>query len=108
MAENSNTTPSRTSRNDGATAAARRAPPTAPLVVASSRNIPIRMSVIRSRTYAAAAPELVAMTLTMLAPIARRTSKPNRIVRARMTMIPLPTPASGVIESGFPPPTGSS
>jgi hypothetical protein len=55
------------------------------------------MSVIRSRTYAAAAPELVAMTLTMLAPIASRMSTPNRMVRAGITRMPPPTPASAPI-----------
>jgi len=42
----------------------------APTVVATSRNIPIRMLVKPSRTYAAAAPEDVAITDTSDAPTA--------------------------------------
>ena len=50
--------------------AASSAPAIAPKVVAISRNIPIRMLEKPSRTYAAAAPEEVAMTETSVAPMA--------------------------------------
>ena len=49
---------------------ARNAPVIAPVVVAISSNIATRRLVIRSRTYAAAAPLEVAITDTIDAPIA--------------------------------------
>jgi hypothetical protein len=46
------------------------APTSAPIVVAISSSIPMRMLVKPSLTYAAAAPELVAMIETSEAPMA--------------------------------------
>ena len=52
------------------TRVARNAPNTAPTVVATSRNIPIRTFESPSRTYAAAAPDEVAITEISDAPMA--------------------------------------
>jgi hypothetical protein len=49
---------------------------------------------MRSRTYAAAAPELVAMTDTSDAPIASWMSMPKTRVSTGTTMIPPPMPSS--------------
>jgi hypothetical protein len=52
------------------TRVARNAPKSAPMVVATSRNMPMRTLERPSRTYAAAAPEEVAMTEMREAPMA--------------------------------------
>ena len=62
--------PKRPPRMDGEIFAAANAPQTAPTVLAISRNMPMRMFENPSRTYAAAAPEEVAITDISVAPMA--------------------------------------
>jgi hypothetical protein len=64
------TAPKITPRTPGEILAAANAPQTAPTVVAISRNMPMRMLEKPSRTYAAAAPEDVAITEINAAPMA--------------------------------------
>src|SRR5581483_2153146 len=71
-----------------------KAPIRAPRVVATSRNIPIRMLLKPSLTYAADAPEEVAMTAMREAPAAYRISTPNPTASIGTTMIPPPKPVS--------------
>ena len=73
------------------------APTIAPVVDPISRNIPIRRLVMWSRTYAAAEPLDVAITETMLAPIAYWIGTPKRSVSAGTTRMPPPTPTSAPI-----------
>src|SRR5271155_438100 len=70
------------------------APESAPIVVAISRNIPTRMLEYPSRTYAAAAPEDVAITDTSAAPMAYRMSTPNSSVSIGTITTPPPNPVS--------------
>ena len=70
------------------------APATAPRVVATSRNMPTRMFEYPSLTYAAAAPDDVAITETSDAPIANRRSTPRSSVRAGVTTTAPPNPVS--------------
>src|SRR5581483_5936786 len=71
---------------------ARNAPTMAPSVVATSRNIPIRMLEKPSLTYAAAAPEDVAITDTSEAPIAYRISTLKNNVSSGTSTTPPPSP----------------
>lgn len=70
------------------------APATAPVVVAISRNIPMRTLVIPSFIYAAAAPEDVAIDVTNAAPTAYLISTPNPRVKIGITITPPPKPVS--------------
>lgn len=70
------------------------APKSAPRTVATSRKMPMRMLVKPSRTYAAAAPELVAMTATREVPTAYLMSIPKARTRSGMMMTPPPRPVS--------------
>ncbi len=70
------------------------APVSAPTVVATSRNIPTRTFVNPSRTYAAAAPDEVAITDTSEAPIAYLRSMWKRSVIIGTTTSPPPSPVS--------------
>ncbi len=69
-AEWSRTRPNTTAMYDVGIFAARNAPNRAPVVVAISRNIPMRMLENPSLTYATAAPDEVAITDTSDAPMA--------------------------------------
>lgn len=73
------------------------APITAPIVDPISKNIPILRFVILSRTYAEAEPLDVAITETMLAPMAYWMGTPKINVRAGTTRIPPPTPTRAPI-----------
>ncbi len=67
------------------------APVSAPVIVNISRNMPILRFVIRSRTYADAAPLEVAITETALIAIARLMSTPSRVsTGTRTTPPPMP------------------
>src|SRR5438067_1166063 len=72
--------------------AATNAPESAPRLVAISRNIPTRMFEYPSRTYAAAAPDEVAMTETSDAPTAYRRSTPRTMVSSGTITTPPPSP----------------
>src|SRR5690242_15683368 len=73
---------------------ARYAPPNAPTVVAISRSMPTRTLVNPSLTYAAAAPEDVAITETSDAPTAYRRSTPKSSVSIGTITIPPPRPVN--------------
>ena len=70
------------------------APTKAPIVVATSRNIPIRRFVKPSLIYADAAPQEVAITDTSEAPTAYRMSTPNTEVKRGTMTTPPPKPVS--------------
>ena len=69
-----------------------RAPTTPPAVVNISSNIPTLILLTWSFTNAIAEPLLVAITATILAPIAYFISIPNKIVNAGVIIIPPPNP----------------
>ena len=71
-----------------------KAPATAPRVVATSRNIPIRIFVIPSFMYAAAAPDELAIEATNAAPMAYLISTPNPRVSNGIITTPPPSPVS--------------
>src|SRR5258705_517539 len=83
--------------NVGSTIVASAAPASAPIVVATSRNSPIRTFVYPSRTYAAAAPDEVAITDTSDAPIAYRRSTWNKSPSIRITNPILPDTEAFVV-----------
>src|SRR5579885_3774451 len=70
------------------------APQIAPIVVAISRNIPTRTFEYPSRTYAAAAPDDVAITETSAAPIAYLISTLKSSVSIGTITTPPPSPVS--------------
>src|SRR5262252_5822792 len=76
------------------TIAAKKAPKSAPSVVAISRNIPILILEKPSFTYAAAAPDDVAITETSDAPTAYRISTLNTRVKNGTSTTPPPSPVS--------------
>ena len=70
------------------------APTIPPAVVNISRSIPTLILLTWSLTNAIAEPLLVAITATILAPIAYFISIPNKIVKAGVIIIPPPIPTS--------------
>ena len=70
------------------------APTIPPAVVNISRSIPTLILLTWSLTNAIADPLLVAITATILAPIAYFISIPNKIVKAGVIIIPPPIPTS--------------
>ena len=73
------------------------APDIAPVVVAISKNIPAFILMILSLRYAEAAPDDVAITDTILAPIAVLISMLNSKTSIGIIIIPPPTPTNDPI-----------
>src|SRR5260370_42240540 len=76
----------------GETRPAITAPRSAPSVVTTSSAMPSLRLVSRSRMYADAEALLVAITATMLAPMANRIGMPSRSVNTGTMMMPPPNP----------------
>src|SRR5262245_43683275 len=93
-AVHSSTAPKPTNSHEVGTPLATTAPRIAPKTVATSSSIPIRTFVYPSRTYAAAAPDEVAMIATSDAPIAYLRSIPNASTISGIRMTPPPSPVS--------------